>query len=121
MNEIKKISLLKAAGIGGAALIVVLMIAAGTAYLRRGAIARWAKQKAVQGLSRRVLLDLPDGVDRARVQRDLALLEARVGDGSVDRIRLAAILGATGRALEDKKLDRQEAEAIIGQIEQAVR
>jgi len=120
MDEVKKKSALKTAGIGCVAVVILLLLAAGAAYLNRHAIAGWAKAQAVQALSQRVMLDLPDGVDRARAQRDLALLEARVRDGSVDRQQLAAILSAMGRALEDKRLDRQEAEAIMAQIERAV-
>ena len=120
MDDVKKNTVIRGVAIGCAAVIVLLALAAGAAYLKRDAIIGWAKVKAVQGLSQRVMLDLPDGMDRARAQRDLARLEARVSDGSVDRLKLAAILNTMGRALEDKQLDRQEAEAIITQIEQAV-
>ncbi len=119
-NEARNSTIVRSVAVGCAALVVLLALAAGAAYLKRDAIVGWAKVKAVQGLSQRVLLDLPDGMDRARAQRDLARLEARVSDGSVDRVKLAAILQSMGRALEDKQLDSREAAAIIGQIEQAV-
>ena len=120
MDDAKQNTVIKGVAIGCAALIVLLAFAAGTLYIKRRAIVAWAKVTAVQSLSQRVLLDLPDGMDRARAARDLRLLEQRTRDGSVDRIKLATILNAMGRALEDKTLDRQEAEAIMTQIERAV-